>query len=153
MRIQQERGNYNEDSLFEVSALTEASLGPLCNRVNNAFVERMLITFTRFLDDARFLRHLRDHVAELKCRANFLDVRNSFDSANYDDALVDFVASRLKPQTLICSIQRAQQASQAMLFNHAPMRSVLKHVEVYVSQCRGVRSATHEEVKIGRTAE
>lgn len=73
MRVCLERDNINEETLFQVPELTGSNLGLLFDRINNAFVERFETSFTCDSDGVRFIRHLRDRAAELKCRIKILD--------------------------------------------------------------------------------
>lgn len=133
--MQLERSNIIEDNRFRVSELTEANLGLLFGRINNAFVERFETDFKCDSEGVRFLRYLRDRSAELKRLIKVLDVENTVDSdpVAYDYALVDFVACSLKPQQLHGLMCDTEHTTQATLFDHVSMRSALSHLELCLS--------------------
>lgn len=102
-------------------------------RVNNAFVETFEVSFIRGLNGARFLGYLRDRTAGLQCRINVLSIADFMElPADIDYALVDFVASHLKPQSLDAEYD-AQQSYCATFQGRASIRSTLRHVKLCVS--------------------
>lgn len=146
-----EDGNVEISNIYEDGSrwtcieaeLTQACLGHLFNRVNNAFVEFMQLRFEDLeVGDevgARVLRHLRENAAELQCRIKtvFITTFVKIAPANFDFTLVDFPACHLKVQVLSVDIWDVQQTPQTTLFDHASIRNTLKHVNLIVSKLSG----------------
>ncbi|KAH7694338.1 hypothetical protein AAVH_38617, partial [Aphelenchoides avenae] len=126
----------NEDSRFGVRELTDVNLGLLFGRLKNAFVERLEIDFRelylrrpfefelerdRSENIGRFMSHLRQHAAELKCRSKVLDVQLS-NGVDISLGFVDTVAESLKPQAMRASVTNAHTTPEALIFDHGSMR-------------------------------
>jgi hypothetical protein len=141
---------YDLDSLHKVSDLTQASLGLLFHRVNHAFIVRFEVIVAH-TEDARFLGFLRDQADALECRTGILSVTHFLDPRGHTDyALVDFVAGRLKPQTLHASIVSGPPSPCGTLLDRMSMRRTLKHVHLHVSQERSVQNAGTQAQQLGR---
>lgn len=133
-----ERGNVNDDSRFKLSTRTQSSLELLLHGVNNAFIERLAISFLRepnwVADGVRFVAYLQDHAAALKCHIRVLSVVD-FDGTPAHISLIGYVASRFKPQALDIDVNFDDaEGPLTMLFDHASIRSSFKHVTFNVSQ-------------------
>ncbi|KAH7712421.1 hypothetical protein AAVH_20225, partial [Aphelenchoides avenae] len=120
-------GSFCGDNSFIVPALTQFNLCLLFARVNNSFVEQFQIGCSQPAD-TRFLEYLKKNAAALNCRIKYLSIPTYSDPrGNIDHALIDFVASHLRPQTLLAGIYDVQQTAYAMPFDQKSMRSVLQH--------------------------
>lgn len=109
---------------------TEQDLETLYRRVNNAFVDRLELSFHP--EDSILLYHLRASASHLQCQIGALRVQAK--SVEIDYLLVDFVGVHLKPKAYEMSVWSEDDIEEyERLYTHNALRGNVTHLAYDVS--------------------